>query len=183
MLHELDLWDVELAILPWAITDTRVSDSLLVSVKLLEVILQVPDGDSGLTSVLGDGDEVLQCTHGSQYPTIDKTSEYAQEDSLQCFGLLSRMLTVPGEAIWKMATADPRLQSSYAPVQFFGSSPPFCPLEDVGFVEFMPLMKSIRCKKQARFSMPPVLPKKHDRSIEVELLEQLSFFCKIATII
>ena len=82
MLHELDLWDVELAILPWAITDTRVSNSLLVSVKLLEVILQVPDGDSGLTSVLGDGDEVLQCTHGSQYPTIDKTSEYAQEDSL-----------------------------------------------------------------------------------------------------
>ena len=147
MLHELNLRDIELAILPWTITDTRVSDSLLVSVKLLEVILQVPDGDSGLTSVLGDGDEVLQCTHGSQYPTIDKTSEYAQEDSLQCFGLLSRMLMVPGKAIWKMATAYPRLQSSYAPVQFFGSSPPFCPLEYVAFVEFMPLMKSIRCKK------------------------------------
>ena len=82
MLHELNLRDIELAILPWTITDTRVSDSLLVSVKFSEVISQVPDGDSGLTSVLGDGDEVLRCTYGSQYPTIDKASEYAKEDSL-----------------------------------------------------------------------------------------------------
>ena len=43
MLRQLDLRDVELAVLLWAITNARVSNVLLVLVKLLQSIFQVLD--------------------------------------------------------------------------------------------------------------------------------------------
>ena len=119
MLHLLDLRNIELALLSWTISDPRVSNVLLVLVKLQQSVLQILDrGIRVAVIVTAQAEQIQKATRCPQNPARDilMSSNDAEVNPSQVLCLLPRMLLEPAVTISKMSETDERLQNLQSPV-------------------------------------------------------------------